>query len=50
MDIFLIDHFEQCIAASIEAIYILLGPSDLQRHQDPISFDKLTDMTIGPIN
>jgi len=50
VDIFSVADFEQCIAASIEAIYILLGASDLTRHQDPISFDKLTDMTIGPIN
>jgi len=50
VDIFTIDDFEQCVAASIEAIYILLGPSDLQRRQDPFSFDKLTDMTIGPVN
>jgi hypothetical protein len=37
-------------ATSIEAIYILLGPLDLSRHQDLISFDKLTDMAIGPVN
>jgi hypothetical protein len=49
-DIFLVVNFKQCIAAFIEAIYILLGPSNLSCHQDPISFNKLTDMTISPIN
>jgi hypothetical protein len=50
VDIFSIKDFKQCIASSIAAIYILLGPSDLQCQQDPISFDKLTDMTISPVN
>jgi hypothetical protein len=50
VDIYSTDDYEQCIAASIEAIYILLGPSDLAKRQDPISFDKLQEMIIGPIN
>jgi hypothetical protein len=29
IDLFSVEDFEQCIAASIKAIYILLGPSDL---------------------
>ncbi len=33
--------------ASIEAIYILLGESDLSKRQDPISFNKLEDMTVS---
>ena len=41
---------ERAAAASIEAIFILLGPSDLSKRQDPISFDKLKEMVIGPIN
>jgi hypothetical protein len=49
VDLFSVEDFEQCIAASIEAIYVLLGPSDLSRRQDPISFDKLEDMVISPI-
>jgi hypothetical protein len=50
VDLYSVENFEQCIAASIEAIYILLGPSDLSKRQDPISFDKLEEMVIGPIN
>ncbi|KAL7522912.1 hypothetical protein ACHAWF_000309, partial [Thalassiosira exigua] len=38
------------IAASIEAIFILLGCSDLSKRQDPISFDKLVSMMILHIN
>ena len=35
---------EQAGAASIEAMFILLGPSDLLGRQDPISFDKFDEM------
>ena len=35
---------EQTGAASIEAMFILLGPSDLLGRQDPISFDKFDEM------
>jgi hypothetical protein len=41
---------EQAIAASIEAIFILLGHSDLDCRQDPISFDKMEDMVISYAN
>ena len=41
---------EHAAAASIEAIFVLLGPSALDKRQDPISFDKLEDMVIGPVN
>ncbi|KAL7535992.1 hypothetical protein ACHAWF_006478, partial [Thalassiosira exigua] len=41
---------ERTIAASIEAIFILLGCSDLSKRQDPISFDKLVSMKISHIN
>ena len=46
------DHacFKHATAAGIEAIVILLGESDLMWHQDPISWDKLLDMNIAPIN
>ena len=33
--------FEQAIAASIEAIFILLGESNTALRQDPISWEKL---------
>ncbi|KAL7451837.1 hypothetical protein ACHAWC_006017 [Mediolabrus comicus] len=41
---------EQAIAASIEAIFILLGESDLTRRVDPISWDKLVEMVISHFN
>ena len=41
---------EQTIAAGIEAIFILLGQSDLSKRQDPISFEKMTDMVISYLN
>ena len=47
VDIFLVVNFEQFIAATIKAIYIFLGASDLTQFQDPISFDKLTNMTLA---
>jgi hypothetical protein len=39
VEIFDINRIEQAAAASIEAIFILLGHSQLERRQDPISFD-----------
>ena len=44
------DHIERTIAASIKAIFILLGCSDLGKRQDPISFNKLVSMMISHIN
>ncbi len=38
---------QQSVAASIKAIYILLGESDLMTWQDPILFDKLEDVPIS---
>ena len=38
---------EQAMASSIEAIFVLLGESDLLRRQDPVSFDKLIEMMVG---
>ncbi|KAL7523262.1 hypothetical protein ACHAXR_000668, partial [Thalassiosira sp. AJA248-18] len=40
----------QAIAAGIEAIFILLGHSDLSKRQDPISFDKMEDMMVSYLN
>jgi hypothetical protein len=42
--------FEQAIAASIEAIFILLGASNTSRRQDPISWDKLHELLAAPVN
>ena len=50
VDLFDKNRIERAAAASIEAIFILLGPSTLDLRQDPISFDKLEEMTIAPIN
>lgn len=41
---------EQAVAASIEAIFLLLGYSELDKRQDPISFDKMIEMAVAPIN
>lgn len=41
---------EQAIAASIEAMFILLGESDLTCRVDPVSWDKLVDMVISHFN
>eukprot|EP00984_Skeletonema_dohrnii_P032689 scaffold27225_cov80-Skeletonema_dohrnii-CCMP3373.AAC.3 len=41
---------EQAIAASIEAMFITLGQSDLLHRQDPISWDKLIEMVISHFN
>ena len=41
---------KQTIAAGIEAIFILLGHSDLSKRQDPISFDKMEEMMVSHMN
>ncbi|KAL7525092.1 hypothetical protein ACHAXR_000858, partial [Thalassiosira sp. AJA248-18] len=41
---------EQTVAAGIEAIFILLGRSELHKRQDPISFDKMEEMIISYMN
>lgn len=41
---------EQALAASIEAIFIILGESDLTKRQDPISFDKMCELLVAPFN
>jgi hypothetical protein len=41
------ERMEQAAAASIEAIFITLGESDLSSRQDPISFDKFEEMMVA---
>jgi hypothetical protein len=43
-------HFKQAIAASIEAIFILLGESNTALRQDPISWDKLHKLLVALTN
>ena len=50
LDVFDTVRVEQAISASIEAIFILLGKSDLDFRQDPISWDKLEEMIIATCN
>jgi hypothetical protein len=50
VDWFDVIRIKRAATASIEAIFILLGPSALDRRQDPITFNKLEEMVIGPIN
>ena len=41
---------EQAGVASIKAMFILLGPSDLLGRQDPISFNKFDEMPMDWLN
>jgi hypothetical protein len=41
---------ERCVAAGIEAIFIILGESEPDKRQDPISWDKLLEMIIHFVN
>ena len=50
LDVFDTVHVEQAISASIELIFILLGKSDLDLWQDPISWDKLEEMIVATCN
>ena len=50
VDVYIRERIEQAIAASIEAMFITLGESDLTFRQDPISWDKLIDMIISHYN
>lgn len=50
LDVYDVARIEQAIAASIEAIFVLLGESDLSKRRDPISWSKLEEMFIAPIN
>ena len=49
-EVFAKDRIEQAVAASIEAVFLLLGESNLDHRQDAISFDKLEEMVIGFAN
>lgn len=42
--------FEQAIAASIKAIFVLLGESNMALRQNPISWDKLHELLVTPVN
>jgi hypothetical protein len=44
------ERIRRAIAANIEAIFRLLGESDLKRRQDPVSWDKLLDMIVNYAN
>jgi hypothetical protein len=46
-ELFRLLRIQRAVAASIEAIFILLGESDLQLRQDPVSFDKVIEMMIS---
>jgi hypothetical protein len=50
LDVANTSRFEQAIAASIEAIFILLGESNTALRQDPISWDKLHELLVAPTN
>ena len=41
---------EQAIAAGIEAIFVLLGQSELTKRQDPIFFDKMEEQLVATVN
>ena len=49
-EVYLRVRVEQAIAASIEAMFITLGRSDLAHMQDPVSWDKLVEMVISHFN
>ena len=44
------ERIRRAIAADIEAIFLLLGESDLSRRQDPVSWDKLLEMMVNYAN
>ena len=48
--VFDIERIEQAVVVSIEAIFVLLGESDLLARQDLISFDKMEDMMVSYYN
>ena len=41
-----VERIKQSCAAGIESIMIILGESDLEKRQDPISWEKLSEMVI----
>lgn len=40
------ERVEETIACGIESLFMILGESDLAKRQDPVSWDKLEEMTI----
>ena len=46
-DIFAVERNEQAVASSIESVFILLGKPDLASRQDPISWEKMSEMLIN---
>ena len=49
-DLYDVVRIEQALAASIEAVFIILGDSELEKRQDPISFDKMCELLVAPFN
>ena len=49
-EVYDIKRIEMTIACGIEALFRILGESDLQKRQDPVSWDKLLEMIINFIN
>lgn len=49
-ELFDVERVEQAVAASIEAIFIILGDPCQSARQDPVSWDKLFDMLINFCN
>jgi len=45
-EVFDVNRIERAIASGIEAVFMILGESDLSKRQDPISWDKLLEMMI----
>jgi hypothetical protein len=43
-------HFKKVTATSIKAIFILLGGSNIALCHDPISWDKLHELLVAPVN
>lgn len=49
-EIFKMLRIKKAVAASIEAIFVLLGDSALKYRQDPVSFDKVIEMIVSHVN
>ena len=49
-DVSIRERIEQACASSVEAMFITLGVSDLTSRQDPISWDKFTEMALAHAN
>ncbi len=49
-EVYDVSRVEQTIAAGIESMFVILGESDLDKRQDPVSWDKLYEMAINFTN